>query len=106
VTSDKIVITFRTRLNPGHDQELTELGEKMYGLAASMPGFISYKDFGAADGEFVSIVEFDNADNLARWRNHPDHLAAQELGKRVYFSWYQIQVCQVIREYSHPNGNQ
>jgi heme-degrading monooxygenase HmoA len=104
VISDKIVITFRTRLNPGYDTELAALGEKMYGLATTMPGFISYKDFAAADGEYISIVEFDSVENLASWRNHPEHLAAQELGKRFYFSWYQIQVCQVIREYSHQQG--
>ena len=98
--SEKLVITFRTRLNPGFDNELAELGMRMYQLAIAMPGFLSYKDFASADGESLSVIEFDTAEHLAAWRNHPEHLAAQELGRSKYFAWYQIQVCRVDREYS------
>jgi hypothetical protein len=35
---------------------LEKLGARMYELATRMPGFISYKDFVAADGESVSLV--------------------------------------------------
>ena len=96
----KLVITFRTRLNPGHDSELMALGSRMYELAIAAPGFLSYKDYAAADGEFVTLVEFDTAENLAAWRNHPEHLAAQQAGRDRCFAWYQIQVCEVVREYS------
>lgn len=96
----KLVITFRTRLNPGHEAELASLGARMYELATTTPGFLAYKDYAAADGEYVSIVEFDSAENLARWRNHPEHVAAQQAGRERLFAWYQIQVCEVIREYA------
>ena len=76
----------------------------MYALASEMPGFISYKDFAAEDGEFVTVVEFDTAARLAAWRNHPEHVAAQQAGRERYFSWYQIQVCRVEREYHGGNS--
>lgn len=72
----------------------------MYELATGMPGFISYKDFEAADGESVSIIEFDNAENLAAWRNQPEHQAAQREGKERFFQWYDIQVARIERQYS------
>ncbi|MFO1042433.1 MAG: antibiotic biosynthesis monooxygenase [Planctomycetaceae bacterium] len=100
--AEKIVITFRTRLNPGYDAELTALGTRMYELAASMPGFLLYQDFAASDGEFLTLVEFDTAEHLAAWRMHPEHVAAQKLGREKYFSWYKIQVCQLLREYEVP----
>ena len=31
-----------------------------------MPGFLSFKDFAAADGESVSIVEFESLETLER----------------------------------------
>lgn len=96
----KIVITFRTRLNPGFDAELADLGSRMYALAVSMPGFLSYKDYASQDGEYLTLVEFDTQEHLAAWRNHPEHIAAQRAGREKYFSWYQIQVCQLLREYS------
>jgi len=96
----KIVIVFRTRLNPGVEAEISEMGGRMYALASAIPGFLSYKDFGAEDGEFVTIVEFDTAENLAAWRNHPEHMEAQKAGRERFFSWFQIQVCRVEREYA------
>ena len=107
MSAEKLVIVFRTRLRPEFATELPELGMRMYQLAVGMTGFISYKDFTADDGENVTLVEFDTAEHLAAWRNHPEHVAAQKAGRERYFSWYQIQVCQIQREYefeqSHPS---
>jgi heme-degrading monooxygenase HmoA len=63
-----------------------------------MPGFVSYKDFVAEDGESVSIVEFDSVEHLQAWRDHPEHRAAQEQGRSTFFSEYHVQVCNVLRE--------
>jgi heme-degrading monooxygenase HmoA len=96
----KVVTVFRTRLRPGVEQELGEMGVHLAALASSMPGFLSYKDYGAEDGEFVTIVEFDTVEHLAAWRKHPDHMEAQKAGRERLFSWYHIQVCLTEREYS------
>ena len=94
-----IVVVFRGRLRPGVDQHaLAQLGERMYSIASSMPGYISYKDFAAEDGESVSIVEFDSHETLAAWRDHAEHKAAQQRGRDEFFSEYHIQVCAPMRE--------
>jgi heme-degrading monooxygenase HmoA len=64
-----------------------------------MPGFISYKEFAAADGEGVAIVEFESNETLEAWRNHPEHRKAQERGRREFFDDYRIAVCSPIRDY-------
>jgi len=47
-----VIIVFRARLRPDVDQQaMAHLGQRMYEIASSMPGFISYKDFAAGDGE-------------------------------------------------------
>jgi heme-degrading monooxygenase HmoA len=98
-----VVIVFRSRLRPGVDPApLEPRGARMYELAAAMPGFISYKDFAAADGEAVSIVEFESLETLAAWRNHPEHLEAQRLGREQFFAEYRIQVCSPVRSYRFP----
>lgn len=101
MASSKQVIVFRTRPNPEYQQELEELGAKMYSLATSMPGFISYKDFAAEDGEYLTLVEFDSAENLLAWRQHPEHVEAQRQGKERLFRSYHIQVTEIVREYGH-----
>ena len=98
-----VVIVFRSRVRPGADATPFEpLGARMYALASQMPGFISYKDFAASDGEAVSIVEFESLETLAAWRNHPEHLEVQRLGRERLFSEYQIQVCEPLRSYRFP----
>lgn len=106
--NNKLVITFRSRLRPELGDALTELstlGARMYELASAMPGFLSYKDYAAEDGEYVSLVEFDTAEHLAAWRNLPEHVAAQQAGRERFFASYQIQVCQVIREYGFDHAS-
>ena len=94
-----VIIVFRARLRPDADQQaLAQLGQRMYELASSMPGYISYKDFAAGDGEGVSIVEFESHETLAAWREHPEHKAAQQRGRDEFFSEYHIQVCTPVRE--------
>ena len=95
-----VVIVFRSRLKPGLENEIGELGARMYGLASAMPGFISYQDYAAADGSGVAIVEFETHDALAAWREHPEHLAAQAAGRERFFSEYRITVCDTVRDYS------
>ena len=95
-----VVIVFRARIRPGAQQEaMAQLGERMYELASSMPGYISYKDFAAEDGENVSIIEFESLETLAAWREHPEHKQAQQRGREEFFSEYHIQVCTPVRDY-------
>ena len=94
-----VVIVFRARIKPDADMEgLQQLGERMYALASSMPGYVSYKDFTAQDGENVSIIEFSSLDAVAVWRDHPEHKVAQARGRDDFFSEYQVQVCSLVRE--------
>jgi len=95
------VTVFRARLRPGADMTtLGALGERMYALATQMPGFVSYKDYTAEDGESVTVVEFATEPELLAWRNHPEHREAQERGRREFFAEYKIQVCAVERAYA------
>src|ERR1051325_2337972 len=98
-----VLTVFRSRLRPGSDlATLERLGARMYELATQMPGFISYKDFTAADGESVSLVEFESVDTLLAWREHPEHKAAQRLGREQFFAEYRIQIGAPARTYRFP----
>lgn len=98
-----IVVVFRSRLCPGIEKEIAEMGARMYELASSMPGFISYKDFVAEDGENVSIIEFETLEHVTAWREHPEHKVAQALGRSTFFEEFTIHVCDLIRTSHHPS---
>ena len=98
-----VLTVFRSRMRPGSDlAALERLGARMYELATQMPGFISYKDFTAADGESVSLVEFESVDTLLAWREHPEHQEAQRLGREQFFTEYRIQIGTPSRTYRFP----
>src|SRR5262249_42779109 len=97
-----VITIFRSRLRPENQNEYAEWATRIYDLATKMPGFISFKAFTAADGERVSLVEFESEETMRAWREQSDHRQAQELGRKLFYSEYRIQVCRPIRDYSFP----
>jgi heme-degrading monooxygenase HmoA len=97
-----VITIFRSRLRPEHQEEYTQWAARIHDIAVRMPGFISIKTFAAEDAERVSIVEFESEETMQAWREQADHRQAQELGRKLFYSEYHIQVCQIIRDYSFP----
>ncbi len=95
-----VVTIFRSRLRAEHEAAYYEMAARMRTLAASMPGFLSFKSFHAEDGERVSINESESERSLRAWREHPHHREAQELGRKAFYAQFQIQVCSITRQYS------
>jgi heme-degrading monooxygenase HmoA len=94
-----LVIVFRSRLADGHADEYATTSTRMIELASGMPGFVSFKTFTAADGERVSLVEFESEEAAAAWREHPEHRQAQRRGREAFYQSYSIQVCHEVRRY-------
>ena len=96
------VTVFRSRLRPEAEVEYREWAARISELARSMPGYVSHKAFEAADGERVTIVEFESEESHRAWARHPDHLEAQRMGRDSFYLEYSIQVCSVERESRFP----
>jgi len=93
---------FRLRLNEDFKEPYLEQALRMNEIVTSIPGYISHKRFTADDGERVTIVEFEDDASQIAWANHPEHLEARRLGRELYFTEYDISVCEVIRRYKKP----
>jgi len=95
-----VIVVFRSRVRA--DADLTGIdtvATRMYELASSMPGFISYKEFRAEDAEVLALVEFDSHEHLLAWRDHPEHRQAQQQGRDRVFESYDIAICDQVRRY-------
>lgn len=74
-------------------------------IVSAMPGYISNEDFISEDGNRdLSIVRFESLEALEKWREHPEHLEAQRLARKLYFESYHIQVLTTVREYAFRRG--
>ena len=96
----RVVTVFRSRLRDNAGDEYRETAARMEALARAMPGFVSFKAFTADDGERVSIIEFDAMEAQRAWREHPEHRAAQAAGREKFYEFYNLQVCELVRERS------
>jgi heme-degrading monooxygenase HmoA len=95
-----IVVLFSVTPSDGADAaEVRETSARMHEIVEAMPGFISYKDYAADDGEGIAVVRFESDEALDEWRNHPEHRAAQRKGRDSFYDRYWVQVCRTIREY-------
>jgi len=93
-----VITVFRSRLRPEHEAEFHALADEMMELARAMPGFRSYQVYRSEDGERASLIEFDTAEQLRAWREHPRHRRAQALGRERFYESYSLHVCEPVRE--------
>jgi heme-degrading monooxygenase HmoA len=97
-----ILTVFRSRLRDDNRERYDELAPRMSELARSMPGYRSHKVFVAADGERVTIVEFDDEASQQAWSHQADHVAAKQQGRESFYAEYRLQICHVVRESNFP----
>ena len=98
-----VVTVFRSRVKPEAEEEYARWAARMGELARRMPGYISHKGFVAADGERVTLVEFESEQAQRAWSMHPEHVEAKKKGRTHFYVEYRIQVCNVQRDSVFPN---
>jgi heme-degrading monooxygenase HmoA len=94
-----IITAFRLRLSedPAILAEYMEWARKLNDIVPTLPGYVSHKRFTADDGERCTIVEFADMDGHDAWAQHPVHLQAKALGRRKFFTSYDIKVASVVK---------
>ncbi len=102
VEEGPILTVFRSRLRPEAAASYQGVAERMEEEARRQPGFVEFKTFQADDGERLSVIVFASQDDQDRWRNHPEHRAAQDRGRRDFYAEYDIAVCRVLRRRRFP----
>jgi heme-degrading monooxygenase HmoA len=96
-----ILALFAFRLRPDAHGEFEHTVARMVELVGTIPGFISMDLFRAEDGRTLAVPRFESEEALLTWRNHPEHLKAQQRGIDVFFEDYWIDVCSTIRSYEY-----
>jgi heme-degrading monooxygenase HmoA len=69
-------------------------------LVVTTPGYIGHSSFrDDVSGRGVTISYFTSMADLIAWREVPEHLEAQALGRAVFYSEYEIEVAEIVRHY-------
>ena len=89
-----IVVVIRSRVRAEFAERYYKLADEMGKIARSMPGFISWKIYYSEDGERVSNHEWESTERLKAWKEHPEHLKAQALGRQDFYQEFTIYACE------------
>jgi heme-degrading monooxygenase HmoA len=91
------VVIFRARIKQ-LDAEYEKTGERMYQLAFEEFGCLDFHNVSSATEE-VTLSYWPDRESIAAWKAHPEHVAAQALGRERWYHAYTIEIAEVARQY-------
>ncbi|WP_318284875.1 antibiotic biosynthesis monooxygenase [Halomonas denitrificans] len=84
-------MTFRSRLS-GDSADYEAAARRIAELAARQPGFLGMESERGEDGLGVTVCYWASRDAIDAWREHPEHLAAQEQGRSRWYADWEIDI--------------
>lgn len=77
-----------------------KMAEKMGMLAKQQKGFIGIDS--AKNEVGITVSYWETLEDIKNWKQQSEHLQAQLKGKQDWYSWYNVKICKVEREYEFP----
>ena len=79
------------------DEDMYSLtSERMVELAQQQPGFLGLEAVRGEDGIGITVSYWRDRAAIRAWRIDVEHLAAQQMGRQEFYSWYHIRVAEVV----------
>ena len=81
------------------DRGYAHMADRMFELASRQPGFLGVDSARDTDGFGITVSYWSSEEAIAAWKAHVDHKPAQEAGKRMWYTDYQIRIAKVHRAF-------
>ena len=97
-------VIFTSTLKNNH-KGYEEMAEKMETLAKQQKGFLGMDSARnntpswIAEPLGVTVSYWKTLDAIKNWKQQTEHLQAQQKGRQDWYSWYNVRICKVEREY-------
>ena len=86
-----------TSIRTDADENYGDMASRMVELAHGQPGFLGVESARSEVGITVSYWESLGA--IRNWKQHAEHLIAQQTGRDRWYETYRVRICKVEREY-------
>lgn len=86
-----------TSIRTDVDEEYADMATRMVELAKEQPGFLGVES--ARNQLGITVSYWDSADAIRRWKQHAEHLIAQQTGRSRWYESYRVRICKVERDY-------
>ena len=88
------LVVFRNRKRADMDAAAYAVdADRMAEIAATQPGYRSFKSYTADDGEVVAISEWEDEAAARAWGRLAEHRAVQQKGRDEYYAEYTLFTC-------------
>lgn len=87
-----------TNILHDHNQDYTEMADKMEHLAREQPGYLGFES--ARDELGISVSYWRDLASIQAWKQQTDHLMAQQKGRAEWYAAYHVRIARVERDYS------
>lgn len=95
-----VAVIFTSVRTPEHDAEYDEVAAQMEALALEQDGFISVNSVRDPVSRVgITVSHWRDEASAHAWKQVSEHLAAQSLGKELWYSSYEVVVATVTRRY-------
>ena len=96
----EVAVIFSSTRNDADAEGYAAAAAAMAALAARQPGYRGVESVRGADGVGLTISYWADDAAARAWRDHPDHAATREMGRRRWYDSYRVTVCTVTRSYA------
>lgn len=91
------VVIFRATVRE-LDSEYSAMAARMRELALTRFGCVEF--LAVMDGmDEVALSYWPDEESILAWRQHPEHVEAQRLGRSRWYQSYRVEVAKITRDY-------
>lgn len=92
------VVIFRATVKQ-LDTQYSTTAARLRELALSEFGCLEFTAVTEGDSE-IALSYWPSEAHIKAWKDHPEHRAAQKMGRDHWYSAYSVQIAEIGREYS------
>lgn len=86
-------VIFRSKRTVTHENLYQEKSELMNQMVKDTPGYVSHVSIrDPITREGITVSYFQTLESIRTWRNNPKHLEVQELGRSLFYEWYEVEI--------------
>ena len=87
-----------TSIQTENIESYAEMAQQMEELAKNQKGFLGIDS--ARNTVGITVSDWESLEAIQQWKQHTDHLVAQQKGIKNWYAYYNVKICKVEREYS------
>ncbi|MDX1968012.1 MAG: antibiotic biosynthesis monooxygenase, partial [Planctomycetaceae bacterium] len=92
-----VAVIFTSMFTGADVEGYAAMGERMMELVRSQPGYLGVESVHDETGCGITVSYWTDLAAVANWKQHIEHLQAQQAGRSRWYSDYRLRVCEVSR---------